>query len=797
MAAEFADEGEEYAAPERYGGAVPSASRDGGPTAPPDARADRVANTPPTPRRRDDGWLGPAASIVGSSTTHDARRPRDAHGRTPTALRLPEGGGRPRPLMMSRRVPPVAGAPGNTARGRTPASPAPPPQALAASPEADGAVWPPQEPVTAPARVDDLRLLGSPAAGHAGDSPDALLGLAERRASLVDACVQLTITLSACPAVAGQLRGGSSAAGGASNSPSGSLLSGQAAAITDAPLSPLTPALQERWRALCDSALQAVERAAEGLPGVMVEACLTAQDHRRERCALHYAACGPLEPPSASAWLVRRLLALAPAACVRLDAGGRTPLHLAALHARLELIDHLAAAKPEALLIADHDGRFPADLGRSSAGACELERRLLVLERNMRAELGGGDGSGDVADAATESPAAAEASTPLGVGSSVVESDAPAAAWLPTSARSAVRANAEANRQREHAITSIAEHMTANDLVIARNWESLARLPPSLRRGAAPDRDDETEELIDAATDDASFPPQGLVDGSQAHDSRAPFYRPHQSALPTQPSESLDEPEAEEWRWSRRWLEGESGSTPIATVSGPRSAPLGGHARARPPPQLRDRRTFGTATHTERPSPSPALPSGFGPRPERLERPERAPQRPTSPPPGLASSGATSPSGLLESVSLRSRLDDLRRANALLSWTNQRLRSELASARAQAEIDLDALAAQQASELDADAAIDQRLASASAAELRELAGRVSAELERRADTGTCGVCLAPFRNPAALCCGHVFCEECVVTALVHRDECPTCRAEALPEDICRLYGLGREEREEP
>ncbi|KAG8704669.1 hypothetical protein FRC09_003401 [Ceratobasidium sp. 395] len=53
----------------------------------------------------------------------------------------------------------------------------------------------------------------------------------------------------------------------------------------------------------------------------------------------------------------------------------------------------------------------------------------------------------------------------------------------------------------------------------------------------------------------------------------------------------------------------------------------------------------------------------------------------------------------------------------------------------------------------------------------------------------CSICYFDFsseRSPHCIPCGHVFCRECLVTALDHSERCPICRDPCLPEEIRKV-----------
>jgi len=51
----------------------------------------------------------------------------------------------------------------------------------------------------------------------------------------------------------------------------------------------------------------------------------------------------------------------------------------------------------------------------------------------------------------------------------------------------------------------------------------------------------------------------------------------------------------------------------------------------------------------------------------------------------------------------------------------------------------------------------------------------------------CGICLSPVENGAAPPCGHLFCYQHILEAVAVRKECPLCRHECEPSDVCCVY----------
>ena len=176
---------------------------------------------------------------------------------------------------------------------------------------------------------------------------------------LVGEAEHLTITLSACP------------------------LMSRAPHATGAVGSTMSEALVEQWRRMIVQAMEDVERASARLPFDAVDTVLAAGDHRRQRTALHYAACGGLDQSSPVSNIVERLLALSPTAATRRDADGRMPLHLAARRGRTENVLTLVEAHPGALLARDLDDMTPCQLAvaRPAGDYAASEEVVRVLTR--------------------------------------------------------------------------------------------------------------------------------------------------------------------------------------------------------------------------------------------------------------------------------------------------------------------------------------------------------------------------------------------------------------------------------
>jgi len=51
----------------------------------------------------------------------------------------------------------------------------------------------------------------------------------------------------------------------------------------------------------------------------------------------------------------------------------------------------------------------------------------------------------------------------------------------------------------------------------------------------------------------------------------------------------------------------------------------------------------------------------------------------------------------------------------------------------------------------------------------------------------CGICLCPASSPSCPPCGHMFCYQHIVEAVVVKNECPLCRQAALPNTVIRVY----------
>lgn len=52
---------------------------------------------------------------------------------------------------------------------------------------------------------------------------------------------------------------------------------------------------------------------------------------------------------------------------------------------------------------------------------------------------------------------------------------------------------------------------------------------------------------------------------------------------------------------------------------------------------------------------------------------------------------------------------------------------------------------------------------------------------------TCAICLDPLMEETSTLCGHIFCKECIVTAIRVQRKCPTCRHDLTINSIHRVY----------
>ncbi|XP_010524666.1 PREDICTED: E3 ubiquitin-protein ligase RNF4-like [Tarenaya hassleriana] len=52
---------------------------------------------------------------------------------------------------------------------------------------------------------------------------------------------------------------------------------------------------------------------------------------------------------------------------------------------------------------------------------------------------------------------------------------------------------------------------------------------------------------------------------------------------------------------------------------------------------------------------------------------------------------------------------------------------------------------------------------------------------------TCPICMSPFTQETSTKCGHIFCKECIRTAISSQHKCPTCRKKVLARDLIRVF----------
>lgn len=51
----------------------------------------------------------------------------------------------------------------------------------------------------------------------------------------------------------------------------------------------------------------------------------------------------------------------------------------------------------------------------------------------------------------------------------------------------------------------------------------------------------------------------------------------------------------------------------------------------------------------------------------------------------------------------------------------------------------------------------------------------------------CPVCMGPFLEETSTKCGHIFCKQCIKTAIGVQPKCPTCRKKTTARDLIRVY----------
>jgi len=63
-------------------------------------------------------------------------------------------------------------------------------------------------------------------------------------------------------------------------------------------------------------------------------------------------------------------------------------------------------------------------------------------------------------------------------------------------------------------------------------------------------------------------------------------------------------------------------------------------------------------------------------------------------------------------------------------------------------------------------------------------------VEEEEEKNRCSLCMSPRRNPTVTDCGHLFCWNCITTALNTKEECPLCRTPCLSTKLLPLAHYG-------
>ncbi|CAJ1932927.1 unnamed protein product [Sphenostylis stenocarpa] len=53
----------------------------------------------------------------------------------------------------------------------------------------------------------------------------------------------------------------------------------------------------------------------------------------------------------------------------------------------------------------------------------------------------------------------------------------------------------------------------------------------------------------------------------------------------------------------------------------------------------------------------------------------------------------------------------------------------------------------------------------------------------------CPICMSPFVEPVSTRCGHIFCRECINTAITTQGKCPSCRKKVTRNQPIRIHEL--------
>lgn len=61
------------------------------------------------------------------------------------------------------------------------------------------------------------------------------------------------------------------------------------------------------------------------------------------------------------------------------------------------------------------------------------------------------------------------------------------------------------------------------------------------------------------------------------------------------------------------------------------------------------------------------------------------------------------------------------------------------------------------------------------------------EAKEKEPVFTCAVCWSPLKEETSTVCGHIFCLECIRTAIKAQKKCPTCRRKLNRRNIHRVY----------
>lgn len=87
----------------------------------------------------------------------------------------------------------------------------------------------------------------------------------------------------------------------------------------------------------------------------------------------------------------------------------------------------------------------------------------------------------------------------------------------------------------------------------------------------------------------------------------------------------------------------------------------------------------------------------------------------------------------------------------------------------------------------AEASVKESKIAEAADETEETNENNEEEAKEKEATFTCAVCWCPLKEETSTICGHIFCSECIRTAIKAQKKCPTCRRKLTRRNIHRVY----------